>query len=97
MSTAKVLFDSAQVFPCALEEQGCETASVDRYAHIWDYPDNCVLSVLRTKIVKIVKQGTKLIVDPTRLLCSYFKTRTTQKSTVKNQRMFTQPNMAHFM
>ena len=59
MSTGKVLSDSAQVLPCALEELGCETTSLDPYAYIWDYPDNCVLSVLRTEKFSMVKQGTK--------------------------------------
>ena len=59
MSTGKVLSDSAQVLPCALEELGCETTSLDPYAYKWDYPDNCVLSVLRTEDVNMVKQGTK--------------------------------------
>ena len=59
MSTGKVLSDSAQVLPCALEKLGCETTSLDPYAYIWDYPDNCVLSVLRTEDVNMVKQGTK--------------------------------------
>ena len=59
MSTEKVLSDSARVLPCALEELGCETTSLDPYAYIWDYPDNCVLSVLRTEDVNMVKQGTK--------------------------------------
>ena len=59
MSTGKVLSDSAQVLPCALEELGCETTSLDPYAYIWGYPDNCVLSVLRTEEVNVVKQGTK--------------------------------------
>ena len=59
MSTGKVLSDSAQVLPCALEELGCETTSLDPYAYIWDYPDNGVLSVLRTEDVNMVKQGTK--------------------------------------
>ena len=59
MSTVKVISDSAQVLPCALEELGCETTSLDPYAYIWDYPDNCVLSVLRTEDVNMVKQGTK--------------------------------------
>ena len=31
MSTGKVLSDSAQVVPCALEELGCETTSLDPY------------------------------------------------------------------
>ena len=62
MSTGKILSDSAQVLPCALEELGCGTTSLDPYAYIWDYPDNCdncVLSVLRTEEVNMVKQGTK--------------------------------------
>ena len=59
MSTGKVLSDSSQVLPCALEELGCETTSLDAYAYIWDYPDNCVLSVLRTEDVNMVKQGAK--------------------------------------
>ena len=59
MSTGKVLSDFAQVLPCALEELGCETTSLDPYAYTWDYPDNCVLSVLRTGEVNMVQQGTK--------------------------------------
>ena len=59
MSTGNVLSYSAQVLPCALEELGCETTSLHPYAYIWDYPDNCVLSVLRTEDVNMVKQGTK--------------------------------------
>ena len=51
--------DSAQVLPIALEELGSETTSLDPYAYIWDYPDNCVLSVLRTEEVNMVKQGAK--------------------------------------
>ena len=59
MSTGKILSDSAQILPCALEKLGCETTSLDPYAYIWDYPDNCVVSVLRTEEVIMVKQGTK--------------------------------------
>ena len=59
MSTGKILSDSVQVVPCALEELGCETTSLDPCAYIWDYPDNCVMSVLRTEEVNMVKQGTK--------------------------------------
>ena len=36
MSSGKVLSDSAQMLPCALEELGCETTSLDLYAYIWD-------------------------------------------------------------
>ena len=57
ISTGKVLFDAAQVLPCALEELGCKITSLDPYAYSWDYPDNCVLSVLRTEKVNMVKQG----------------------------------------
>ena len=59
LSTGKVLSDSAQVLPCPMEELGCETTSLDPYAYIWGYPDNCVLSVLRNEEVNMVKQGTK--------------------------------------
>ena len=59
MSTGNVLSDSAQVLPCALEELCCETISLDTYTYIWDYPDHCVLSVLRAEDVNMVKQGTK--------------------------------------
>ena len=59
MSTGKALSESAQVLPCALEELGCETTSLDPSAYVWDYPDNSVLSVLRTEDVNMVKQRTK--------------------------------------
>ena len=59
MPTGKVLSDSAQVLPRALEEQGCETTSLGPDAYICDYLDNCVLPVLRTDEVNIVKEGTK--------------------------------------
>ena len=59
MSTGKVLSDSAEVLPCALEELGSETTSLDPYAYIWDYPQNCVLSVLRSENVNMEKQGAK--------------------------------------
>ena len=49
LATRKVLSNSAQLLPCALEEIGCETTSLDRYAYGWDYPDDSVSSVLRTK------------------------------------------------
>ena len=62
MSTGKVLSDSAQVLSRALEELGCETTSLDPYAYIWDYPNNCVLTVLRTEEVNMVKQGTKYFI-----------------------------------
>ena len=62
MPTGNVLSDSVQVLPCALDVLGCETTSLDPYAYIWDYPVNCVLSVLRTKKVNMVKQGMKFYI-----------------------------------
>ena len=45
------------MLPCALEELGCKTISLHPYAYIWDYPDNCAISILRTEEVNMVKQG----------------------------------------
>ena len=55
----KVQSDISLILPCALEELGCETTSLDPYAYIWDYPDNCAISILRTEEVHMVKQGKK--------------------------------------
>ena len=62
MENGKVLSDMGSILPCALEELGCETTSLDPYAYIWDYPDNCVLSVFRTEEINMVKQDTKYYV-----------------------------------
>ena len=59
MENGKVLSDMGLFLPCALEELGCETTSLDPYAYIWDYPDNCVLSILRTEEVYMFKQDRK--------------------------------------
>ena len=61
-STRKVLFDSAQVLPSALEDLGSGTTSLDPYAYNWDYPDNSALSVLRTENFNMLKQGTKFYI-----------------------------------
>ena len=62
MENGKVLSDMRLILPYDLEELGCETTSLDPYAYIWDYPNNCVLSVLRTEEVNMVKQDTKYYV-----------------------------------
>ena len=63
MENGKVLSDMGLILPCALEELGCKkTSSLDPYAYIWDYPHNCVLSVLRTEEVNMVKQDKKYYV-----------------------------------
>ena len=56
IENGKVLFDMGLILPCALEELRCETTSLDPYAYIWGYPDNCVLSILRSEDVNMVKQ-----------------------------------------
>ena len=94
MSTLKVLSDSAQVLPCALEELGCGTTSLDPYAYIWDYPDNCVLSVLRTENVNILKERRNyyILVDPIQLLKWCLKLKTTLNNTVENRQTITRRN-----
>ena len=62
LENGKVLSDSGLILPCALEELGCKTTSLDPYPYIWDYPDNCVISILRTEEVNMVKQGKKYYV-----------------------------------
>ena len=57
LENGKVLSDTGLILPCALEKLGCETTSLDPYAYIWDYPENCAISILRTKEVNMVKQG----------------------------------------
>ena len=62
LDNGKVLSDAGLILPCALEELGCETTSLDPYAYIWDYPDNCAISILRTEEGNMVKQGKKYYV-----------------------------------
>ena len=62
MENGKVLSDMGLMLPCALQKLGCETTSLDPYAYIWDYPDNCVLSVLGREDVNMVKQHNKYYV-----------------------------------
>ena len=88
MSTRKVLSDSAWALPCALEELGCETTSLDPYAYIWDYPDNFVLSIFRTEEVNMLKQGKNIkssvdLIEPTHL---YLKLKTILKTLWKADR-----------
>ena len=46
LESGKVLSDAGLILQCALEELGCETTSLDPYAYIWDYLDNCAISIL---------------------------------------------------
>ena len=99
MSTWKVSSDSAQVLPCALEELVYETTTLDPYAYIWDYPDNCVFSVLRTEEVNMVKQGTKyyIISGPDSTTKLVFEVKTNLKNIVETRQIFTQLYMIHSM
>ena len=98
-STGKVLSDSAQVLPYALEELGCETTSLDPYTYIWDYPGNCVSWVLRTKGVNMVKQEQNFItlVDPIQLPNLCLKLKTTLKNTMESRQISSRPNTSHSM
>ena len=60
--SGKVLSDTGLFLPCALEELGCGTTSLDPYAYIWDYLDNCAISILQTGEINMVKQGKKYYV-----------------------------------
>ena len=62
LENGKVLSDTGLILPCALEELGCETTSLDPSVYIWDYPDNCAISVLETEEVNVVKQGQRYYV-----------------------------------
>ena len=62
LENGRVLSETGLNLPCALEELGCETTSLEPYAYIWDYLDNCAISILRTEEVNMVKQGKKYYV-----------------------------------
>ena len=47
--------DTGQILLCGLEKLGCETTSLDAYAFIRDYPNNCALSGLQTEVVKMIE------------------------------------------
>ena len=62
LENGKLQSETGLISPWALEELGCETTSLDPYAYIWDYSDNCAMSILRTEEVNMVKQGKKYYV-----------------------------------
>ena len=99
MSPGKILSDSAQILPCALEELRCETTSLVPYAYIWDHQDNCVLSVLQTEDVILVKQGTSsyIISVPDSTIQLGFEVKNNQQNIVENRHMFTQLFTIHSM
>ena len=91
MENGKVLSDMGLILPCAVEELGCETTSLDPYAYIRDYLDNCVFSMFRTE-VSMVKQGTKYYVISGKDSTSKFglMSRIIHKNMVENPHPFTQ-------
>ena len=62
LEIGKVLSNTGLTLPCALEELGYETTSLDPYDYFSDYPDNCAISILRTEEVNEMKQGKKYYV-----------------------------------
>ena len=42
MANGEVISDVGLILRCGVEEIGCETTSLDPYANVWPYPDNCV-------------------------------------------------------
>ena len=62
LESGKVLSDTGLILPGVLEDQGCENTSLDPYAYIWDYPDNCAISILRTEEVNMLEQRKKYYV-----------------------------------
>ena len=98
-SSGKTLSDSDQIFPCALKELGCERTSLDTYVYIWDHPDYCVLSVLQTEVVNMVKQRTTFykMEAPDSTAKIMFEVNISDKSTEESQQIYTLPVMPHSM
>ena len=99
LENGKVLSDTALILPCALEGLGCETTSLDPYASIWDYPDNCAISILRTEEKKMVKQRKKitLSVEPTPALNLWLKSRITLKNIAESRHQSILQITIHFL
>ena len=94
LENGKVLSDTGLMLPCALEELGCETTSLDPYAYICDYPDNFELRKL--KWYNKVKRMT-LSVERTPDLNLYLKSRTTLRHIEESRHLFTLQSMIHFI
>ena len=98
LENGKVLSDIGLILPCSLQELGCETTSLDPYAYIWDYPDNCVISILRTEEVNMVKQGIiiMLSVEPNPALNLYLKSRPNHRNLAESRHLFVLKITSHF-
>ena len=60
--TLKVKIKDCKIFnlydqlpPCCLDELGCQSMSLDPYAHTWKAPVNCILSVLKENYAHMLK------------------------------------------
>ena len=99
LEKGKVLSDAGLISPCALEELGFETTSIDPYVFIWDYTDNCAISILLIEEVNMVKQGKKYYVisgaDSSSKL--HLKSRTTLRNIAESRHLFTLQTMIHFI
>ena len=99
MENGKVLSDMGLILPCSLEEFGCETISPDANAYIWDYPNFCVVYILRTENVNMVKQDTKYYVLSEKVSTSkfVFEIKNISKNIVRSPHLFTQQTTIHFI
>ena len=97
LENGKVLSDTGLILPCALEELGCETTSLHPYAYIWDYPDNCAISILRTEEVNIgnKERNITLSVEPTPAQNLYSKLKTTLKNIAESRHLLILQTMIH--
>ena len=97
LESGKVLSDTGLILPCALEELGCETSSFDPCAYIWDYPDNCAISILRSEEVNMVKQGEKYYVISGAESSSkfVFEVKKTLKNIAENRLLFILQTISH--
>ena len=100
LENGKVLSDTGLILPCALEDLGCETILLDSYAYIWDHPDSCAISILRTEEVNMVKQGRNYYVMSgarTPALILYLKSRITPRNIAESRHLFTLQATIHFI
>ena len=83
---------------CALEELGCGTTSLDSYAYSLDYPDNCVLSILRTEDVNMVMQDRKYYVLSAKDSTSkfVFEVKNNPQKHLQNPHLFTRQITIHY-
>ena len=63
LGNGKLPFDTVLNLQCPLGALGCETTSLSFYDYIWDYPDNCAISIFRIEKVNMVEQRKKYVIS----------------------------------